>query len=229
MIYGRIDRVTVPTMWAHMDPEKRDFCSLSEVSFTILEYTAEGDMMHTCIRCGTLLVVGENITQYDIDHSKYICRSCTSKYKCDYNRRTGISLPMNENKECGAFLGVHVSERVLSHVFKHVERMPHNNRGYDFICGRGYKIDVKSSCRHHRSGNAADSWGFVIRRNQIAGYFLCLAFDNRESLNPEHIWLIPAGDINNHVMISVADTQVCKWRKYELPINKVMSCCNEMR
>lgn len=45
-------------------------------------------------------------------------------------RRARGEKPASENKQCPAFLGVHVAERVLSKVFKDVKRMPPNNRGY---------------------------------------------------------------------------------------------------
>ena len=101
---------------------------------------------------------------------------------------------MENNKSCSQYLGIHIAERILSHIFHNVEQMPYNNPGYDLICGNGYKIDVKSVCHVKDIPN---KWNFPIRRNKIPDYFLCLAFDNREDLNPKHIWLIPGHIINN--------------------------------
>jgi len=185
-------------------------------------------MTNKCRKCSTLLVVGENVTQWQVDHSQYICRRCTSEYQCERNHRAGRSQPMDTNKSCTLFLGVHIAERVLSHIFKDVERMPNGNPGYDFICGRGYKIDVKSSCRYH-SGNIADRWKFNIKKNQIADYFLCLTFDNRELLNPEYVWLVPAVEINDHETISISESCVDKWEEYKHDINRVTACCNTLR
>ena len=92
--------------------------------------------------------------------------------------------PMKLNKKCSQFLGCHVAERVLSHVFKDVQRMSNGNKGYDFICNKGFKIDVKSSCIQKNN-----SYIFSIRYNNIADYFLCIAFDNRENLNPQYIFV----------------------------------------
>ena len=50
------------------------------------------------------------------------------------------------------------AERVLSKVFKNVIRQPHYTPGFDFICGRGFKIDVKSACMR-----TSGSWMFHIR------------------------------------------------------------------
>ena len=200
-------------------------------------------MTHVCRKCGDELVVGENITQYGIDDSCYICRNCRRDYKQEYQHknpghlrdqtrewlhRTGRNKPMNENKNCAAYLGVHIAEQVLSIAFKNVKVMPYGNPGFDFICGGGYMIDVKSSCRHHHE-NRADYWLFTINKNRIADYFLCLAFDNRESLNPEHLWLIPAGNINNRMGVSISETVLDRWAEYALDIDQISACCNTMR
>lgn len=185
-------------------------------------------MAHNCRVCRTPLVVGENMTQGRIDTRNYICRICDTKRWNNWAHRTGRQQPMIKNRECSSFLGVVVAERVLSHVFKNVERMPTNNPGYDFICGRGYKVDVKSSCRRHRR-KKADGWGFQIKKNQIAEYFLCLAFDSRDSLNPEHVWLIPAGDVNDHAGVQISESTLVKWDEYALDISKVSTCCNILK
>ena len=135
---------------------------------------------------------------------------------------------MAENGKCSLFLGVHVAEQVLSNVFKDVVQMPNGNAGYDFICNKGKKIDVKSSCTriHDRW---SDHWAFMINKNKIADFFLCLAFDNREDLNPLHIWLIPAKLVNHRMHIGVSESTLSKWNKYKLDINKVAACCDTMK
>ena len=182
-------------------------------------------MTHTCRVCGNPLIIGDNIAQQMIDRHNYICRKCASEYRRRLYYLLGRHQPMNKNKSCPMFLGVHVAERVLSHVFKHVERMSVTNHGYDFICGKGYKVDVKSACRNHHKGRS-DWWQFAINKNQIAEYFLCLAFDNREDLNPEHIWLIPANDVNHLMLTSIGDTTLSKWDEYKLDVDRVSACCN---
>ena len=196
-----------------------------------------------CRRCGMPLVIGENVTQYRIDHRQYICRKCRREYNQqranpekqaarvrEWRHRTGRQRPMSENRDCSSFLGVHVAERVLSYLFKNVVRMPYCNIGYDFKCGKGYLVDVKSSCRYHSNiKTQSDRWIFSIKKNQIAEYFLCLAFDNRESLHPEHVWLIPASDVNDHSTISVSETTLSKWSKYERPVNQVATCCDILK
>lgn len=144
-----------------------------------------------------------------------------------YSYTRGVK-PASENKQCSAFLGVHVAERVLSKVFKDVEEMPYGHEGYDFICNKGKKIDVKSACTQTRD-RQGDNWSFHIRKNQIADYFLCLAFDNREDLTPMHIWLIPAKLVNHCISASISESTLSKWDEYKLDINRVVSCCNTMK
>ena len=136
--------------------------------------------------------------------------------------------PMSEVKESPGYLGVCVAERVLSHVFKDVEVMPMHNPGFDFICNRGKRIDVKSACTRHRTETCL-GWEFIIRKNKIADYFLCLAFDNREDLNPLYIWLLPAEKFNHLMSASISKGTIHKWDEYRLDINKVQACCDILR
>lgn len=188
--------------------------------------------VHKCNKCGAVLVVGENVTQNMLDHRQYVCRACRREYQREHDpgwrHHTGQYQPMDKNRECTLFLGVYVAERVLRHVFKHTKQMPMNNPGFDFICGNGYMVDVKSSCRRHHE-TWADRWMFHIKRNQIAEYFLCLAFDNRESLNPEHMWLIPSENVNRYTTITISESRISKWDDYKLDVDKVSACCDAIR
>ena len=140
-----------------------------------------------------------------------------------HSRKRG-ALPMSENRGCAAFLGIHVAEMLMRNVFKDVEVMPHNNPGYDFKCNRDKLIDVKSSCINKDGG-----WKFTIRHNTIADFFVCVAFDNREDLNVLHVWMIPGEKLNHLMNASIRPSTVHKWDQYKLDIDKVSSCCNEMK
>ena len=209
-------------------------------------------MTHNCRVCNVVLN-DENWAASGQKEYNYICKKCRReqarlRYKANperererqrlwqkanpekakaiharKRRKQGIH-PYNENKKCSSFLGVYVAERVLSHVFKHVKIMPYGNPGFDFICNRNKMIDVKSSCLH-KSG----VWMFTIKHNTIADYFLCLAFDNREDLNPLYAWLIPGKKINHLKGASIRPSTIHKWDDYKLDINKVVSCCNVLR
>ena len=191
-----------------------------------------------CRRCNVELN-DENWYSSSKERHDYICKPClmdknkewyhanldkARAQKTRANRKHGTK-PMNENRECASFLGVHVAEKVLANVFKNVERMPHNNKGYDFICGQGYKIDVKSSTIHKKRG----CWQFNIERNKIADHFLCIAFDNRDDLNPLHLWLIPGYVINPYRGVSIRPDTIHRWCEYQLDINRVVACCNTMK
>lgn len=143
------------------------------------------------------------------------------------NRKRGV-LPFSENRSCSSFLGVHVAEQVLFKIFKNVTKMPYGNPGYDFICNKGRKVDVKSSCTRPQY-NRAPSWSFKINRNEIADYFLCIAFDNRTDLNPLHLWLIPGNTINRFSHISASEKTMSKWNEFLLPLDNVIACCDSMK
>lgn len=184
--------------------------------------------MKKCAYCGEIKPVSEFAKRVrSSDGLQSYCRSCNTIKHREYTYRSGKRVPHETNPDCPLFLGVHVAEKTLSKVFKNVQRAKMHNPGFDFICGRGYKIDVKSSCRITR-GSIQDSWIFHIRKNKIADYFLCIAFDNRNNLNPEHLWLIPGEDVNNKTATSITESNTNKWSKYELnsKLEKVIACCN---
>lgn len=200
--------------------------------------------MKKCTKCGQTKSPGEfNKNASKPDGLDCWCRQC--KHKADNDRRArnpehvrrlaressytrGDRHPLGTNPKCACFLGVYVAERVLSRVFEEVERAPCNNPGYDFTCKKGYKIDVKSSTRQKRY---PDMWKFAIEKNKVADYFLCIAFNDRNKLEPEHVWLIPGGVINNRVGVSISETTLDKWNKYEMrdKLESVICCCNKLR
>jgi hypothetical protein len=133
--------------------------------------------------------------------------------------------PMEEAKDCPLYLGVYVAENVLSTFFDNITRMPFGHHGFDYICGKGFKIDVKSACLHN------NIWTFYTRRNTVADYFLCLGFDNRNDLNPLHVWLFP-NDVTNSkasIQISNGSLSIKRRSKYERPLDKVLECCNKLK
>lgn len=176
--------------------------------------------------------------QYYLDNKKKMNKQTTKwiknnpmKFKIINDRskfKANGQKTMSDNKNCSQFLGIYVAERVLSYVFENVIRQPYGTPGFDFICNKGKKIDVKSACMFYGKWGAP-SWNFRINKNKIADYFLCLAFDDRDNLTPMHIWLIPAPGVNKQIGISTSTTMISKWDKYALDINKVSNCCNIMK
>lgn len=188
-----------------------------------------------CIKCGVDLVCGINWLESQKHNSRYTCRDCNNARKRIDYLKTGARdrlkrghLPMSENKKCASYLGCHIAENVLHSVFKDVEMMPVNNPGFDFICAHGMKIDVKSACIN-KSSKGYSRWGFHINRNVIADYFLCLAFDNRNDLNPIHLWLIEGSVINHLQGLLIQALSLDKWSMYELDIDKVVLKCNILK
>ena len=195
----------------------------------------------TCTVCGDSLT-DENWYPSDKSRNSHRCKRCnllkTAKWRNDnpekYRSGAKIALlkrghlPMKDNRQCSSFLGVHVAERVLSKIFKDVVRMPYGHSGYDIVCNRGKLVDSKASCKRYQQGRYP-LWQFNIKKNKIADFFLLLAFDNRESLSPLHLWMIPGAIINDRDSVSISVKNVHKWDAYALPIDKVVSCCNTMR
>ncbi len=196
---------------------------------------------HTCRKCNDPLT-DKNSLLSDIKNNHYICRDCKRKQNLEIRRKNPTvykakqdrahikegRTPMDKNKECSMYLGVHIAERVLSKVFKNVKRMKTTNPGYDFICNRGMKIDVKSSCILHRK-NHFNHFTFNIKRNTIADYFLCLAFNTRKDLEPIHMWLLPGNKFNHLTLTTISKSTMNKWDEYRLPIDKVSSCCEVLK
>ena len=191
-----------------------------------------------CRKCGVELDEG-NWYQSLQKIGSYICNACNTKKSHAWgeenpdkvkessarHRRKSGQLPISENKECGAYLGIYVFERLLSRFFNDVEVMPYGNIGYDFVCNHGKKIDAKSSCiLKNKNG-----WLFNIGNNTIADYFCCVAFDNREDLNPLYMWMLPGDKFNHLITASISPSTLDKWDKYRRPIDGVIACCDDMK
>lgn len=188
--------------------------------------------MRYCPDCGEDLPLSEfgfnrrrkdGLQSYCKEH--YRARSNASNY------RRGKSMPLGRNRECASFLGVHVAERVLGGCFENLTRMPYLNPGYDYLCGRGFKIDCKSACLCKSETRYSGRWEFRIRRNRVADYFLCLAFDDRESLNPMHVWLFPKAFVAGKMSFVIGNTprSIKKYEVFERPIENVMLACETLR
>lgn len=194
----------------------------------------------TCRVCDTELN-DENWYASQQKGNQHICKECNAESAREWRKanpekarakwtrahRKQGNRPLNENKKCALYLGVHVAERVLRHAFKDVEVMPYGNPGYDVICNGGYMIDVKSSCLNH--SNRGYGWQFNIKKNTVADYFLCLAFDNRDDLNPLHAWLLPGIKFNHLTGTGISPSTIDRWDDYQLDTSKIISCCNSMK
>ena len=146
----------------------------------------------------------------------------------DERRQKGGYLSMYENKSCASYLGVVIGERLCRHLFKDVEIMPNGNQGFDIICSKGMKIDVKTSSTRFNEGKYPH-WGFDINENKIPDFFICVAFDNRTDLNPLHLWMIPGDEINENASKSISLSTIHKWNQWERDIDDAQLCCAELK
>lgn len=193
------------------------------------------ESMKKCIgECGRVLPLSE-FPSYKLRSGKRSirnkCQQCITEERRERLYRVGKSRPMSESRESSAFLGCYVAERALKDVFHNVKQMKYHNHGFDFVCGRGYKVDVKSSCICNEDDRVHSRWQFNIYKNTVADYFLCLAFDDRDSLNPLHLWLIPGEDVNYLVRLSISEgsKSLATFKKYELPRDNLEKSCLNLR
>jgi len=135
---------------------------------------------------------------------------------------------MSDNIKCSSYLGIAVAERLVRHLFKDVSRMPNNNTGFDFICSKDKKIDVKSSCVI-LNNKTNPRWQFNIKKNIMADYFLLLAFNTRTDLEPIHQWLVPGYVLNTVICATIAPSTINKWDEYRQPIGPAITCCNTIK
>jgi len=201
----------------------------------------------TCFKCGE----NKSLDEFSRNKSKKdgmqtYCKKCNAqynkKYRKGHKKRVNASgreyyervgrqkaghQSMYENKNSSLYLGVVIAERLCRHLFKDVEVMPRNNPKFDFICNKGKKIDVKSSCMSLK--NRRSPWSFTIDHNTIADFFILVAFDNRTNLNPLYLWMIPGHILNKQGSANVSPSTIHKWNEWKRDINDAQLCCAEMK
>ena len=172
------------------------------------------------------------ISEFSTVHRRK-CKPCYNLYSNNIKHLHGKCKPYDENKKCTKYLGEHITEKLLLSTFSEISKAPMNNPGYDFICGNGFKVDVKSSCIHISTRKLVSGenkpfphWQFHIRFNTTADYFALLAFDTLESLTPLHFWMIPGEVLNKKHGITITETTLHKWKQYEKPIDKILLECS---
>ena len=165
--------------------------------------------------------------EYYKEHNEDLIEYGRNYYE-EFGREKQGKVSMYEDKTCSLYLGVVIAERLCRHLFRDVEVMPHGNTGYDIICNKGKKIDVKSSTTLLNHGKHP-YWKFNINHNIIADFFICVAFDNVEDLNPIHLFMIPGKEVNDQGSISSTPSKIHKWNKWKRSIEEVQLCCAKMR
>ena len=161
------------------------------------------------------------------EHREYKLKQKRKYYENGGREKQG-SKSMYEDKSSAQWLGIVIGERLCRHLFKDVEVMPYGFPGYDFICNKGMKINIKTACVTFSNGKYP-SWSFTIDHNTVADYFICVAFDNRTDLNPLHIWMIPGKDVNHKKTHAIRTTTIHKWDVWKRDINDAQLCCNKIK
>lgn len=158
-----------------------------------------------------------------------------AEYQREQRWNNGIQSPMSENENCASYLGVHIGEILLSKIFKDIKRMPYANPGYDWICDKGYKINTKTSTLD----KGLNRWMFNIDYNNITDYFMLIAFDDIENLNPMHVLLIEKNEIvrgrkfymRSSIHINNKHKYLLPFQKYEWvdKLERLTECCKELK
>lgn len=147
-----------------------------------------------------------------------------------YRKQCG-GLLMYENKSSSQYIGIVVAERLIKHLFNDVEMMPYGFPGYDMICNKGKKINVKASTTYvaQLKNSTVNRWKFGIDYNKNCDFFLCVAFNNVIDCNPLYAWLIPAHEVNNQSGARISSSTIHKWNGWKMDLDDAQRCCDLMK
>ena len=130
----------------------------------------------------------------------------------DNRRWENGGTPMDKNIECTMYLGVHIAENLWNVILTDSVLMNPANPGYDILFNDNIKIDIKASVL--RIDDEYPCWSFNIQYNKIPDFFGLTAFDNRDNLNIQYMWLIPGYKINDKYRIRIYPKKINNWKKY---------------
>lgn len=158
--------------------------------------------------------------------------TCYREYGKIWSYYPGMPSPIKENRMDTRFLGVYIAENGINKIYEGSERMEMNNKGYDIICPKGYKIDVKAAIL-----NRYNIFNFAINKNKIADYFVLVGFNNIIELKPLRIWVVECNDnIYGHpikelsrLIILNEPLHIYRYQKYEKldKLNMLKNICKE--
>lgn len=156
----------------------------------------------------------------------------------EWTHETGRNLPMEFNEECASWFGDFICENYIIKTFEEYTIMPYGNPGFDWICKKGEKIDHKGSCLIYGE-YGSPHWIFNIMCNNIADWFILSAWDNRDSLNPLHVWMFHRYDIVrgrrfcdfDSFQVTNVPEKLEELEKWEVTdrLDKLKELCNEDR
>lgn len=144
--------------------------------------------------------------------------TCYREYEQVWMYYPEMPSPIKENRTDPRFIGIYIAENGIAKIYEGSQRMPYCNPGYDIICPKGYKIDVKSTVL-----NRYNTLNFRINQNMITDYFALIAFNNIIELKPMYMWLIQGDEDVYGCPIRTLDTltilneptHLYRYKKYE--------------
>jgi hypothetical protein len=144
--------------------------------------------------------------------------TCYGEYEKIWSYYPGMPSPIKENRRDARFLGTYIAENGIAKIYEGSQRMAYYNRGYDILCPKGYKIDVKATVL-----NQYNIFNFTINKNKIADYFALVVFNNIIELVPIHMWIIKSDEnidgriINKLTKLTIPNEpkHLSKYGKYE--------------
>lgn len=162
----------------------------------------------------------------------------------EWRHDTGRNLPISENPECERYFGEFIAENYVMKTFEDPSPALPNNPWYDWTCKKGEKIQHKARCLSHFKGKSSH-WNFIyIRYNiipnydDLADYFIFSGWDDRDSLNPLHVWIFHKDDIvrgrpiwmGNSLAITNTPECLKEFEKYEVTnrLNKLKEICGKL-
>ncbi len=179
----------------------------------------------------------KTIKEYNDKRAQKLGYKDRAEYIREWQWNTGICGPMSENEDCESYFGVYIGENYISKLFENPIRMPPNNPGFDWICKNGKKIQCEARCLHYIDG--VFGWSFTIDYNNMADYFILSGWNNRESLEPIHIWMIHKNDeIRGDIFwrrggfwITNTSKKLKEFEKYELSdkLDKLKEYCKNIK
>ena len=168
-----------------------------------------------------------------------------AEYQRIMSWNSGRRSPYFENENCTMYLGISIGEELFKEfLLTYFERVigfhPHN-RGFDFICkdprqefidrhphlrlerNKEYMIQLKLLCLQSND-DGWNGWNFHVDHNRIPDFYILSAWDNREYLNPIHIWMFHKNDIIRkkefwqRISLCITNKQIYleEYKKYEL-------------
>ena len=153
-----------------------------------------------------------------------------------WKHKAGICLPKEFNEDCSVHFG-DFTENLMIQTFEDPIKMPYGNPGFDWKCKNGDKIDNKGICLMCRG--YSPYFAFPIRCNNIADVFILSCWDDRNSLNPLHIFAFHKNDIVRGrkfckfelFVITNTPKKLKELEKWEVTdrLNKLKEICNVLK